>query len=73
MDIVSTTLIGDETDSHARFLEVVINGIRIANIYLPNGNPVASDKFVYKLQWMDRLHESDADLVEKRDANACRR
>jgi exodeoxyribonuclease III len=56
MDIVSTTLFGDETDSHARFLEVVIDGIRIANIYLPNGNPVGSEKFLYKLQWMDRLH-----------------
>ena len=56
MDIVSTTLIGDETDSHARFLEVVINGTRIANIYLPNGNPIGSDKFFYKLEWMDRLH-----------------
>jgi exodeoxyribonuclease-3 len=48
---------GDETDSHARFLEVVVNGIRIANIYLPNGNPVGSDKFIYKLEWMDRLHQ----------------
>ncbi len=56
MDIVSTTLMGDEADSHARFLEVVINGLRIVNIYLPNGNPPASDKFVYKLAWMDRLH-----------------
>lgn len=56
MDIVSATLIGDETDSHARFLEVVVYGIRIANIYLPNGNPIGSDKFVYKLEWMDRLH-----------------
>jgi exodeoxyribonuclease III len=55
IEVVSTTLVGDETDSHARFLEVVIDGIRIANIYLPNGNPVASDKFVYKLEWMDRL------------------
>lgn len=54
--VVSTTLMGDETDSHARFLEVVVNGIRIANIYAPNGNPVASDKFLYKLAWMDRLH-----------------
>jgi exodeoxyribonuclease-3 len=56
MDIVSTTLIGGDTDSHARFLEVVVNGIRVANIYLPNGNPVGSDKFLYKLEWMDRLH-----------------
>jgi exodeoxyribonuclease III len=50
-----TTLLGDETDSHARFLEVVINEIRIANIYLPNGNPVGSENFAYKLAWMDRL------------------
>ena len=57
LDIVSTTLMGDETDSHARFLEVRIDGIRIVNIYLPNGNPVASDKFFYKLAWMDRLHQ----------------
>src|SRR5438270_3642512 len=55
--IVSTTLIGDETDSHARFLEVVVNNIRIANIYAPNGNPVGSDKFLYKLAWMDRLQQ----------------
>src|SRR2546430_11509455 len=56
MEIISTTLVGDETDSHARFLEAVIDGIRTANIYLPNGNPVGSDKFLYKLAWMDRLH-----------------
>ncbi len=52
---ISTTLAGDEADSHARFLETTIMGIRVANIYLPNGNPVGSDKFAYKLAWMDRL------------------
>ncbi|MGC1299450.1 MAG: exodeoxyribonuclease III [Alloacidobacterium sp.] len=46
---------GDEADSHARFLEVIVKDIRIANIYLPNGNPVGSEKFAYKLAWMDRL------------------
>jgi exodeoxyribonuclease-3 len=55
IQVVSTTLIGDEADSHARFLEVMISDIRIANIYLPNGNPVGTDKFLYKLTWMDRL------------------
>jgi exodeoxyribonuclease III len=55
VSIVSTTLLGDETDSHARFLEAVIGGIRIVNIYAPNGNPPGSDKFLYKLAWMDRL------------------
>ena len=41
IDTVSKTLAGNEADSHARFLEVIIKGIRIVNIYLPNGNPVA--------------------------------
>lgn len=55
IETVNTTLAGDEQDSHARFLEVVIEGIRMVNIYLPNGNPIGSDKFLYKLAWMDRL------------------
>jgi exodeoxyribonuclease-3 len=53
--ITSTTRVGDETDSHARFLEVMIEGLRVVNIYLPNGNPIGTEKFVYKLSWMDRL------------------
>jgi exodeoxyribonuclease III len=52
---VTTTLPGDDADSHARFLEVDIAGLRILNIYLPNGNPPGSDNFAYKLAWMDRL------------------
>jgi exodeoxyribonuclease-3 len=52
---ISTTLAGDEVDSHARFLEVQVKDIRIVNIYLPNGNPVGTEKFAYKLAWMDRL------------------
>ena len=55
--ILSTTLYGDEADSHARFLEVRIDDLRIVNIYLPNGNPVGTAKFDYKLAWMDRLAE----------------
>jgi exodeoxyribonuclease-3 len=54
---VSTSLVGDEADTHARFLEVLIDNVRIVNIYLPNGNPIGSDKFAYKLAWMDRLAE----------------
>ncbi len=55
MKTIAKTLVGDDSDSHARFLEVISKGIRIVNIYLPNGNPVGSDKFAYKLAWMDRL------------------
>ena len=57
IETVNRILVGDEADSHARFLEVIINGIRIVNIYLPNGNPVGSEKFAYKLAWMDRLNQ----------------
>jgi exodeoxyribonuclease III len=52
---VTTTLPGDDADSHARYLEADIAGLRIINIYLPNGNPPGSDNFAYKLAWMDRL------------------
>jgi exodeoxyribonuclease-3 len=52
---MNTTLAGDEADSHARYLETTIDGLRIVNIYLPNGNPVGTEKFAYKLSWMDRL------------------
>jgi exodeoxyribonuclease-3 len=55
IEVVSTKLPGDEADSHARFLEVVIDSMRIVNIYLPNGNPIGTAKFDYKLSWMDRL------------------
>jgi exodeoxyribonuclease-3 len=57
MKTIAKALVGDDSDSHARFLETIINGIRIVNIYLPNGNPVGSDKFGYKLAWMDRLNQ----------------
>jgi exodeoxyribonuclease-3 len=57
IEVVSTTLHGDEADSHAHFLEAIIEDIRIVNIYLPNGNPVGTAKFEYKLSWMDRLAE----------------
>jgi exodeoxyribonuclease-3 len=55
IETINTTLAGDDRDSHARFLETMIDGVRIVNIYLPNGNPVGTDKFAYKLAWMDRL------------------
>jgi exodeoxyribonuclease III len=57
IEATSTRLAGDDSDSHARFLETVTGGIRIANIYLPNGNPPGSDNFAYKLSWMDRLRK----------------
>jgi exodeoxyribonuclease III len=51
---------GEEEDSQARYIEGVFSSgsrsVRVASIYLPNGNPPDTDKFNYKLRWMDRLH-----------------
>jgi exodeoxyribonuclease III len=58
IETLRRTLAGDEADQHARYLETTILGIRVVNVYLPNGNPVVSEKFAYKLAWMDRLHEA---------------
>lgn len=59
LEDVSIRLPGDETDDHARFMEAVVSvdggAIRVASVYLPNGNPVASEKFSYKLRWAERL------------------
>ena len=58
-DEVTPRLPGDDEDDHARFLEVAVTAgkraVRIASIYLPNGNPPDTDKYPYKLRWMDRL------------------
>ena len=66
-DEIIVRLPGDDEDDHARFLEVVVSSgsraARIASIYLPNGNPPETDKYHYKLRWMDRLlHYADARL-----------
>ena len=64
IETINTALCGDTEDTHARFLEVMVQGIRLVNIYLPNGNPVGGDKFAYKLAWMDRLAEQMSSWCE---------
>jgi exodeoxyribonuclease-3 len=46
---------GEESDVSARWLEADVRGLRIASVYLPNGNPVPSPNFDFKLRWMERL------------------
>lgn len=52
---VQRGLAGEPEDEHSRYLEADVFGVRIACIYLPNGNPVPGPKFDYKLRWMERL------------------
>jgi exodeoxyribonuclease-3 len=58
-DEVNKGLPGDDSDDHARFIEAVVStaqgALRVASIYLPNGNPVETEKYPYKLGWMKRL------------------
>lgn len=46
---------GEPEDEHSRYLECDVDGVVIASIYLPNGNPQPGPKFDYKLRWIDRL------------------
>jgi exodeoxyribonuclease-3 len=60
-DQVTPRLPGDDFDDHARFLEATVSTaagiVRVAGIYLPNGNPATTDKYTYKIRWMERLFD----------------
>ena len=66
LEDVRKGLPGDDGDDHARYLEAVVSDpapTRVAAIYLPNGNPVETDKFAYKLRWLDRLTTHARELL----------
>ena len=58
---------GDEGDAHARYIEALVPNeggvVRVGCLYLPNGNPPDTDKYPYKLGWMDRLIEHARGLL----------
>jgi exodeoxyribonuclease-3 len=54
METIAQALVGDDSDSHARFLEVIIQGIRIVNVYLPNGTQWGATSLLTSwLGWID--------------------
>ncbi len=63
---------GDPDDSHSRYIEAEVafgggsapGGLIVGSIYLPNGNPVGTEKFKYKLKWMERLRAHAAELLQ---------
>jgi exodeoxyribonuclease III len=63
LEDISPRLPGDESDEQARYIEATIDNIRFASIYLPNGNPVDTEKFDYKLAWMERLRDRAQELL----------
>ena len=84
LEDVSPRLPGGNGDDHSRYLEAVVSGdagsVRVASIYAPNGNPIGTDKFAYKLGWMERLHAHTQALLRREipfvlagDYNVCPR
>lgn len=60
---VRRALPGDEEDTHSRYIEAMVDGVTIACLYLPNGNPAPGPKFDYKLAWLDRFKAHAAELM----------
>ncbi|MEJ7622457.1 MAG: exodeoxyribonuclease III [Pyrinomonadaceae bacterium] len=52
---VQKNYLDDDDESPKRFLSATVNGIRIVNVYIPNGSELWSDKFTFKLDWLQRL------------------
>ena len=60
--VTRTGLPGDPEDTQSRYIEAAVNGVLIATLYAPNGNPQPGPKFKYKLAWMKRLLAHAAEL-----------
>lgn len=54
---------GDPADEQSRYIEAAVDGVLIASLYLPNGNPQPGPKFDYKLAWFERLIAHAAELI----------
>ncbi|MDO5605304.1 MAG: exodeoxyribonuclease III [Paracoccus sp. (in: a-proteobacteria)] len=66
LEDVTRGLPGDDSDEQARWIEATVVGdvaVRVAGLYLPNGNPAPGPKYDYKLAWMERLRLRALDLL----------
>ena len=67
LEDVTPRLPGGEADDHARYIEAIVPAakgvVRVASIYAPNGNPIGTDKFTYKLEWHERLNRHAKELL----------
>jgi exodeoxyribonuclease-3 len=67
LEDVAPGLPGGDGDDHARYLEALVPGdkgvVRVASIYAPNGNPIGTEKFSYKLAWLERLRAHAKELL----------
>jgi exodeoxyribonuclease-3 len=59
---IRRSLPGDSSDMQARYVEAAINGVIVAGLYFPNGNPYPGPKFEYKMAWFERVIDHSASL-----------
>lgn len=76
IDDVKKNLDSDPEDAQRRFIAATVEGVRIVNVYVPNGQAVGTPAFAYKLEWFHRLrkdieahHRPDEELVICGDFN----
>ena len=62
--VTQWALPGDPDDSQSRYIEAAVNGVLVASLYAPNGNPQPGPKFDYKLAWHERLNAHAASLID---------
>ena len=72
LEEVTRGLPGNDADDHSRFIEAIISvswgALRVVCLYLPNGNPIGTDKFQYKLAWMERLKAFTRERLKSEEA-----
>jgi exodeoxyribonuclease-3 len=72
LDDIITTLPGDDSDNQARYIEAVAStpsgALRVASVYVPNGQSPDSEKFSYKMTFFDRLHAHIKQLLRYEEA-----
>ncbi len=79
LDVTLTRLPGlPEDDAQARYIEIAYEGMRVGNLYLPNGNSGGDTGYAYKLRWMECLADhaatllaGDVPLILAGDYNVC--
>lgn len=61
--VTTAELPGDAEDKQSRYIEAAVNGVLVACVYAPNGNPQPGPKFDYKLAWHTRLNRHAKELL----------
>jgi exodeoxyribonuclease III len=72
LDDIIRGIPGNEDDVHARYIEAVIalpgQAVRIASVYVPNGSEITSDKYQYKLRFLEKFKEHMSSLLRYEEA-----